>query len=112
MLIRLSCRTLKKEEDWSKRMFVSTTIHFAGEVIPLLSIKQSLLGSSESPTSKRIWSKTTKRPLGFPKISKMENSTTGSVTLKIGAFQETASGVTPFLFGCLKMGKKLCALDQ
>ena len=112
MLMTSLWNILKKKEELSRKAHVSTIILSAGEVIRPSSIKLWPPGSLESLLSKMTLLRTIKKQPGFQRTFKMVNSITGSVIVKIGASQETDSGVIPFPFGSLRMENRLFALDQ
>jgi hypothetical protein len=70
-----------------------------------------ILGSLRLLISNNNYLRTIKTQDGFQPLFKRNVSTTGSLMLRIGASQETDTGVTLFPFGQAKIWKNSFALD-
>lgn len=86
---------------------LSIAILSAGDLKPHSSIAALTAGSLKWLILKKIWLRKTKRLTGYLHSCKINASTTGLLTRRIGVSQETDTGATQFQSGPLKMVRKL-----
>ena len=99
-------------EDFSALDQLSILIHSAGGRKHLYFTEDLAAGSLKLLTSKINLSKITSKQSGFPISSKKKDSTTGLLTPKTGASQETDTGVTPSQSGFPMTVRKQSVSDQ